>query len=231
MYLKGVAAALAFSVLAANARADPPGCTAQLSPMADGRMLNHMLYPQVVDMALVAAPKALQNRHCRVSRAMLADLQALLAAAAAEPSASGGIIAKSCFRSRAEQDVTFCSRIGVDERYPDATRRAMVSAPPGYSEHATGLAIDFRPRRKCAGKSGDWLEPCYALTAEGRWLAANAPRFGFEMSFPSGNAQGVAHEPWHWRWVGRSADVPGAAAARALFAVARQTWPAQPAQP
>ena len=62
-----------------------------------------------------------------------------------------------------------------------------------------------------------------------RWLAANAPRFGFEMSFPPGNKQNVKWEPWHWRWVGTSASVPGAARARFVFARARRDFPASPA--
>ena len=53
-----------------------------------------------------------------------------------------------------------------------------------------------------------------AASAPYRWLAANAARFGFEQSFPAGNAQGVKWEPWHWRWVGTAPSVAGAARAR-----------------
>ncbi len=35
-----------------------------------------------------------------------------------------------------------------------------------------------------------------------QWLQTNAARFGFEMSFPKDNSQGVSYEPWHWRFVG-----------------------------
>jgi D-alanyl-D-alanine carboxypeptidase len=56
----------------------------------------------------------------------------------------------------------------------------------------------------------------------------HATEFGFELSFPPGNAQGVTWEPWHWRWVGINATVPGAAMARALFATARTRFPASP---
>lgn len=61
-----------------------------------------------------------------------------------------------------------------------------------------------------------------------RWLRENAPRFGFELSFPPGNAQRVKWEPWHWRWVGTSAAEPGAARARFIFAQARRRFPADP---
>lgn len=85
-------------------------------------------------------------------------------------------------------------------------------APPGFSEHATGLVIDFGSRSipRCN------LEPCFADTRTGRWLADNAGRFGFEMSFPDGNSQGVVFEPWHFRFVGTPQ-------ARAVFAHARPT--------
>jgi D-alanyl-D-alanine carboxypeptidase len=68
-----------------------------------------------------------------------------------------------------------------------------------------------------------------AATPAARWLVANAPRFGFEMSFPGGNRQTVKWEPWHWRWVGANASAPGAARARFLFARARDQFPADPA--
>ena len=108
----------------------------------------------------------------------------------------------------------------------DATDRARSVAPPGYSEHATGYAIDFgvRPTRNCPDVSY-----CFASTPAGQWLLANAPDYGFELSFPAGNQQGVTWEPWHWRWVGTSADAPGAAAARRLFERARSLYPARPA--
>ena len=44
-----------------------------------------------------------------------------------------------------------------------------------------------------------------------------------------GNRQQVKWEPWHWRWVGTSADTPGAARARFIFAKARVAFPAEPA--
>lgn len=67
-----------------------------------------------------------------------------------------------------------------------------VSAPPGYSEHHSGRAIDMttdgvRP-----------LEQDFEHTEAFRWLQANAARFGFALSFPPGNRQGYAYEPWHW---------------------------------
>ncbi|HZR70379.1 MAG TPA: molybdopterin cofactor-binding domain-containing protein [Burkholderiales bacterium] len=69
-----------------------------------------------------------------------------------------------------------------------------VSAPPGYSEHHSGRAVDVttdgvRP-----------LEEEFERTAAFEWLQRNAGRFGFHLSFPRGNDQGYAYEPWHWCW-------------------------------
>jgi D-alanyl-D-alanine carboxypeptidase len=67
-----------------------------------------------------------------------------------------------------------------------------VSAPPGFSEHHSGRAIDLttngiRP-----------LEQEFERTNAFQWLSTNAGRFGFALSFPPNNRYGYAYEPWHW---------------------------------
>ena len=69
-----------------------------------------------------------------------------------------------------------------------------VSAPPGYSEHHTGRAVDVMT------PGGPILEETFADTDAFRWLEQNACRFGFVLSYPRGNAHGFAYEPWHWAW-------------------------------
>ncbi|MEZ0163917.1 M15 family metallopeptidase [Kineococcus sp. LSe6-4] len=75
-----------------------------------------------------------------------------------------------------------------------------LSARPGYSEHQTGLAVDFsgRTRPRCL------LEDCFAQTPESDWLRAHAGRYGFLLRYPEGATAvtGYDAEPWHWRWVG-----------------------------
>jgi zinc D-Ala-D-Ala carboxypeptidase len=73
------------------------------------------------------------------------------------------------------------------------------SAPPGYSEHHTGRAIDI---------TTDGVAPFeveFEHTAAFRWLTANAARFGFVLSFPHGNRYGYQYEPWHWLYDAASA--------------------------
>ncbi|HVP88294.1 MAG TPA: M15 family metallopeptidase, partial [Casimicrobiaceae bacterium] len=58
------------------------------------------------------------------------------------------------------------------------------SAPPGYSEHHTGCAVDI-------GTEGcDELEEIFEASAAFAWLRKNASRFGYFMSYPRGNKHG-----------------------------------------
>lgn len=46
------------------------------------------------------------------------------------------------------------------------------------------------------------LELRFKDTTAFKWLKRHAARYRFEMSFPSAGRREVAHEPWHWRYVG-----------------------------
>lgn len=73
------------------------------------------------------------------------------------------------------------------------------SARPGYSEHQTGLAVDVEPyTQECD------VEACFADTPAGKWVAANAYKYGFIIRYPEGETAttGYAYEPWHVRYVG-----------------------------
>jgi D-alanyl-D-alanine carboxypeptidase len=106
------------------------------------------------------------------------------------------LVPLSGFRTLEEQEYLFFDIKA--ERAQNAETRAEVSAPPGYSEHHTGYAIDI----------GDATQPVTHLQEEFgdteafAWLEENATRFGFELSFLPNNPQGVVFEPWHWRFVG-----------------------------
>ncbi|MCZ2260403.1 M15 family metallopeptidase [Sporosarcina sp. G11-34] len=74
------------------------------------------------------------------------------------------------------------------------------SARPGYSEHQTGLAFDIGE----AGQNQIWLTREFGESEAGKWLAANAHRFGFIMRYPEGKEEitGYMYESWHFRYVG-----------------------------
>lgn len=67
-----------------------------------------------------------------------------------------------------------------------------VNAPPGFSEHHTGRAVDIGAA-ECPP-----LEKAFDQTAAYRWLRENAGRFRFSLSYPKDNRHGFAYEPWHW---------------------------------
>ncbi len=65
-------------------------------------------------------------------------------------------------------------------------------APPGYSEHHTGRAIDI------ATSEADALDEVFETTPSFRWLEQHAASFGFTLSYPRDNPSGFVYEPWHW---------------------------------
>jgi len=117
----------------------------------------------------------------------LADM---IAAAGAEDLA---VTVQSAYRSYDHQVGTFGNQVA---RFGQTQAEIQV-ARPGFSEHQTGLAADV-------GGGGCDIESCFATTAEGRWVAANGPRFGFVVRYPDGaqDVTGYKYEPWHIRYVG-----------------------------
>ena len=209
-----------FGLLSASPAAAQTCAASGAAIAADGRMLGHLPYGDAPPGDLVEAPAGFGlGRGCTLRRDAIPDLERLLAAAAGDPRVMGQLRGLSCHRSIERQAEVFC------KPRPAGETRAISVAPPGHSEHATGYALDFavRPANGCPD-----AEACMAATPAFRWLVANAPRFGFEMSFPAGNKQNVKWEPWHWRWVGVRADAPGAARTRFVFARARRDFPASP---
>lgn len=69
------------------------------------------------------------------------------------------------------------------------------SADQGFSEHQLGTTIDFTTNGLGGGLDGFQSTPAY------QWLLDNAHKYGFTLSYPSGNSYYV-FEPWHWRFVG-----------------------------
>ncbi|MFA6112756.1 MAG: M15 family metallopeptidase [Sphingomonas sp.] len=191
---------------------------------ADGRMFGHLPYAEApsYDMVPVTSPGFALGGTCRMQRDAAADLTALIEAANMVPAIAHRLRGVSCYRTVAYQRSVFCR---ARDSCGDVAARSRDVGPPGYSEHSTGYAIDFgvHPSPGCPD-----LQWCMASTPAGLWLIAHARDFGFELSFPANNKQGVGWEPWHWRWVGRTAQSPGAARARMIFARARTQFPARP---
>ena len=84
-------------------------------------------------------------------------------------------------------------------------------APPGASEHQTGLAMDVGQKNAAA------LNEKFRNTVGGKWVAANCWRFGFILRYGETweDITGYKYEPWHFRYVGKKfakeiheADIP-----------------------
>ena len=111
-----------------------------------------------------------------------------------------GLVPISGYRTKDYQEGLFSRAI---RRYGSAESAARWVAPPGYSEHHTGLAVDIGALESPETD----VETTFESTPAFAWLKENAHRFGFEISFPKDNPQGVSYEPWHWRYT-RLADSP-----------------------
>ena len=70
------------------------------------------------------------------------------------------------------------------------------SARAGHSEHQTGLAFDLNS-----------LEESFGETREGIWLREHCWEYGFIIRYPKGKESitGYMYEPWHVRYLGKSA--------------------------
>ena len=105
------------------------------------------------------------------------------------------IVPVSGYRDVEKQDSLFQAQI---KRKGSEKEAAKSSAPPGYSEHHTGYTIDLTDG-KLVNRD---ITSDFASTDAYQWLVNNAHQFGFELSFPKNNSQGVNYEPWHWRYIG-----------------------------
>ena len=124
----------------------------------------------------------------RIDERILEPLNAMMAVAR---SRGISLQVNSGFRSITEQQILFYnaldSWIMAGLSYEDARLQTIrYIAYPGTSEHHLGLAVDI-------SEESSWA-----------WLQENSAEFGFILRYPIGKEYitGVAHEPWHFRYVG-----------------------------
>ena len=121
---------------------------------------------------------------------------ARLRACIARVGGQGQIVPVSGFRSRAEQQAIWESTLAAEG---EAFTRRYV-ALPGCSEHQTGLAIDLA----LAAEHIDFVRPHFPTQGVCGAFRRAAPRFGFILRYPPHKQAitSIAHEPWHFRYVG-----------------------------
>ena len=74
-------------------------------------------------------------------------------------------------------------------------------APPGASEHQTGLAVDIVDANYLE------LDEGQEETATQQWLMIHCAEYGFILRYPTDKSAttGIGYEPWHYRYVGKEA--------------------------
>ncbi len=128
-----------------------------------------------------------------------------LIAAAKEDGYSLAIV--SGYRTMDRSRMLYANKIAEYQNmgYDEATAKVEAAkwvAPPGTSEHHSGLAMDI--------VSGDYytkysdLVEAFENEPEAVWLRENCARFGFILRFPKDKTDitGINYEPWHFRFVG-----------------------------
>jgi D-alanyl-D-alanine carboxypeptidase len=133
-----------------------------------------------------------------VREVLLADLDALRQAAAANGTP---ISVLAGYRSFSQQVELFDRR--VEEL--GGTEAGSRVARPGHSEHQLGTTIDVTTEGAAD------VDQSWGATPHGQWVATNAHKFGFLLSYPPDASELTCYdyEPWHLRYVGRemAADV------------------------
>ncbi len=138
----------------------------------------------------------------------IADAVNSLLAAAQEEGINLTII--SGYRTMERSSILYANKVQeyLNAGYPQEeaeTEAAKWVAPPGTSEHHTGLAMDI--------VSADYYTKYSDLVGEFEnepeaiWLRENCTRFGFILRFPKDKEDitGIHYEPWHFRYVGEEA--------------------------
>ena len=160
----------------------------------DGQQLSSSWAPN----DLVGVPPALMmpGRQGELRAPVLVALNEMFDAAASEAGLKLGV--RSAYRSFRTQCITFDYKV----RQHGLEHAKRFSAEPGRSQHQLGTTADI------TAETLDWkLNQDMGQKQEGQWLEKNAYRFGFALSYPDGKetVTGYAYEPWHFRFIGKSA--------------------------
>lgn len=112
----------------------------------------------------------------------------------------------SSYRSYRKQKILYEQKINdlLNEGYSQTKAKneaATVVAIPGTSEHEIGLAVDI------VDDNYQMLENEQENTPVQKWLMKNCWKYGFILRYPENKKKitGVIYEPWHYRYVGKTA--------------------------
>jgi len=110
----------------------------------------------------------------------------------------------SGYRDYNTQSYLYNRKIGQGYSAEDAAR---IVAPPGTSEHQTGLACDITDRYY------ELKDSSLENTATYQWMSQHCHEYGFIVRYPkdksgmttadaADSVTGIIYEPWHFRYVG-----------------------------
>ncbi len=140
-------------------------------------------YDTAENLALIPTNLTLDGMEIALRKEALAQLERMAAAAR---EAGINLQVDSGYRSAAYQRDIYERRMGEGQSFERIARH---TAPPGYSGHALGTAVDFHP-----SSSG------FQKTQAYQWLKQHAKDYGFYETYFKGNAFGMTWEPWHWEY-------------------------------
>ena len=105
----------------------------------------------------------------------------------------------TAYRDRNEQQEIYERRVNLYVKKGNTKEQAVSKTnlevqKPGYSEHETGLALDFSN----PNKPEENADMC-------KWLESNSYKYGFILRYPKDktNITKVSNEEWHYRYVGK----------------------------
>lgn len=179
--------------------ASPSSSPSASAPAKDTRKSSQLDQPYRVDGVIVvskAHPVSSRYGPPKPTKpyGLNADANAALAKMTAAAKKAGvKIVVRSGYRSYATQKQVYNNAL---RNYPSVTSAKRYNAPPGASEHQTGLGVDL-------WDGVTWSLPM-ANTATGKWLHKHCHEYGFVLRYPKGKEKltGYAYEPWHFRYVG-----------------------------
>ncbi|WP_098461249.1 M15 family metallopeptidase [Propionicimonas paludicola] len=177
----------------------PTGSATPSAPAKDTRTGAQLNQPYRVDGVIVVSKAHPVSANYRPPRptgpyGLNADAQQALAKMTAAAKKDGvKLVVRSGYRSYATQKQVYNNAL---RNYPSITSAKRYNAPPGASEHQTGLAMDL-------WDGVTWSLPM-ANTATGKWLHKHCHEYGFVLRYPKGKEKltGYAYEPWHFRYLG-----------------------------
>jgi D-alanyl-D-alanine carboxypeptidase len=104
------------------------------------------------------------------------------------------LLAFSSFRSYVYQKGLLAAKLKKGVPLAEVLK---VLAPPGYSEHHLGEALDISTH-DCPQ-----AEEVFATTDAYRWLVNHGASYGFYETYSKNNKHGIVFEPWHWRFIAK----------------------------